>query len=68
MKIIIMVHALTGGGAERVAVSWANGLSNLGHNVKLFSTVADQTYITNKNIEIIEKKNLLKHSNRFLPK
>lgn len=63
-----MVHALTGGGAERVAVSWANGLSNLGHNVKLFSTVADQTYITNKNIEIIEKKNLLKHSNRFLPK
>ena len=35
MKIAILVHKLTGGGAERVAAMWANGFSQRGHDVTL---------------------------------
>lgn len=63
-----MVHALTGGGAERVAVSWANGLADLGHDVKILSTTDGQTYYTNNNIRIIERKVLLKGSSKLWAK
>lgn len=43
MKILIMVQKLTGGGAERVAASWANGLSRLGHEVTVLADFKDQT-------------------------
>lgn len=33
MKILIYIHRFTGGGAERVAALWADGFSNLGHEV-----------------------------------
>lgn len=33
MNILIIVSSLTGGGAERVAASWANGLIKRGNNV-----------------------------------
>lgn len=35
MKILIIVHNLTGGGAERVAAMWANGFIEAGNNVTL---------------------------------
>lgn len=38
MKIVILVHNLTGGGAERVAALWATGFANRGHNVTVLTT------------------------------
>ena len=35
MKIVIMVHRLTGGGAERVAALWATGFAERGHEVSM---------------------------------
>ena len=35
MRITIMVHNLTGGGAERVAALWASGFAERGDSVKL---------------------------------
>lgn len=56
MKIIIVVHALTGGGAERVAASWANGLTVLGHNVSILTaTDRTPTYATDPKVRIIER-------------
>ena len=37
MKIFIITHSLTGGGAERVAINLANGLTKRGHAVTLFT-------------------------------
>lgn len=62
MKIIIMVHALTGGGAERVATSWANGLTFLGHEIYLLADLSNKTYETNNNIKLIQRKILYKNS------
>lgn len=35
MKIVLMVHRLTGGGAERVASLWATGFVHRGHEVSI---------------------------------
>ena len=37
MKIFIITHSLTGGGAERVAINLANGLAERGHAITLFT-------------------------------
>lgn len=51
-----MVHALTGGGAERVASSWANGLSKLGHNVSIMTDLTQgQTYKTSPDVNLIQR-------------
>lgn len=65
MKIIIMVHALTGGGAERVAASWANGLTFWGHDIYLLTDLSNKTYETNDNIKLIQRKILYKNSTSF---
>ena len=68
-KILIMVHALTGGGAERVAASWANGLSELGHEVLILTnTNRPQTYSTNENVKILPNDPLLKTTNNIIKK
>lgn len=40
MKVLLLVHALSGGGAESVAVLWAEGLAVRGHDVHVL-TYAD---------------------------
>lgn len=67
MKVLIMVHALTGGGAERVAASWGNGLANLNHNVYILTNTDNQSYET-KNVNIIERQIPLKKSNSIFSK
>lgn len=62
MRILIMVKSLTYGGAERVAVSWANGLSKLGHKVSIFTDLTlPVTYLPDKNVTLIPLQ-------RFIPK
>lgn len=56
MKILIIVYSLTGGGAERVAASWANGLSRRGHQVYVLTNPDGQTYSLNDNVTIIRRK------------
>ena len=46
MKILIMVHNLTGGGAERVAALWATGFINKGHQVGVVLNCKEGTRIT----------------------
>ncbi|WP_289857099.1 glycosyltransferase [uncultured Muribaculum sp.] len=54
MKILILVHALTGGGAERVAASWANGLSKRGHSVYVMTNMTKpQTYETSSAVKLV---------------
>lgn len=56
MNILIFCNILSIGGAERVAVSWANGLSRLGHNVYIMAdTTVPQTYATDPDITIIRR-------------
>lgn len=47
MRITILVHRLTGGGAERVAALWANGFSERGHDIHVitFDDKSPQTYL-----------------------
>lgn len=66
MRILIMVHSLTGGGAERVAVSWANGLSKIGNDVLVFTSTFNQTYILNHNVKIIQRHILFSHKNSII--
>lgn len=68
MKIIIMVHTLTGGGAERVAVSWANGLSSRGHEIYVLTDVMDKAYEINDNVKLIQRRILYRNSTSFLKK
>lgn len=68
MKILIIVHNLTGGGAERVASSWANGLYELGHDVSIMTDQSNQTYRIKKGINIIQQKILYKDRYSFYPK
>ena len=68
MKIMIMVHALTGGGAERVAVSWAQGLAELGHDVSILSDLTGQTYQPSDKVELIQRRIFSKNSNSILAK
>ena len=50
MNIMILVHRLSGGGAERVASLWANGFCMRGHSVSVV--------INSSNVSDDEKKNL----------
>lgn len=65
MKILIIVYSLTGGGAERVAASWANGLSRRGHQVYVLTNPDGQTYSLNDNVTIIRRKFLMGESLSF---
>lgn len=47
---------LTGGGAERVAASWANGLTQHGHNIYILSDLSNQTYTTDEKVNLIQRK------------
>lgn len=46
MKIIICVHNLTGGGAERVAALWATGFAERGHEVAVVLNCRKGTPVT----------------------
>jgi len=53
MKIAIVCSRLCFGGAERVAVMWANGFANRGHEVILISNLfEEQTYYVDKKIRL----------------
>ena len=53
MKIAIICSKLCYGGAERVAVMWANGFVNRGHDVILISNLfEEQTYHVDKKIRL----------------
>lgn len=55
MKILILVHSLTGGGAERVAALWATGLMERGHQVGMVLSCGKSTpitYIIPENVKI----------------
>ena len=55
MKILIIVHSLTGGGAERVAASWANGLSRRGNSVTIMTGLrGQQTYDTDRAVSLVQ--------------
>lgn len=56
MKILIIVLTLTEGGAERVAASWANGLSKRGHQVYVLTNPEGQTYPLHDEVTIIKRK------------
>lgn len=66
MKIAILVHNLTGGGAERVAAMWATGLNSRGHVVRVF--ISDRNSpITYKLPEGIGLTNTdYQHRNKFV--
>lgn len=65
MHISIMVHNLTGGGAERVAALWASGFAERGDKVKLvIQESTDSVYGFSDKVEIVQLKALL--SNRLL--
>lgn len=68
MKILIMVHNLTGGGAERVAASWANGLSHLGNEVTVLADLTNQTYTLDKKVKTIQQKWPFPNENTFFYK
>lgn len=54
MKILLLAWKLSGGGAERVCVSWANGLANLGHDVTVFTNINFPiTYQPSKKVKIV---------------
>lgn len=41
-KIVILVHKLTGGGAERVASLWANGFAERGYDVTIITATGNK--------------------------
>lgn len=43
MKIVILVHNLTGGGAERAAALWATGFAERGHSVSIITQDTNRT-------------------------
>jgi glycosyltransferase involved in cell wall biosynthesis len=55
MKILLMCHNLTGGGAERVCTSWANGLARLGHDVAILADLQTETmYPVDSHVRLIQ--------------
>lgn len=54
-KIAILVHNLTGGGAERVASLWANGFNARGHNVTviIYDQFSPITYKLDDGIKLV---------------
>lgn len=54
MNILIMVHSLTGGGAERVAALWASGFANRGDSVTLVTQdLTFHTYDLSSKVAIV---------------
>lgn len=68
MKILVFVHNLTGGGAERVAASWSNGLSRLGHEVTVLADFTNQTYTLDKKVMTLQQKCPFPNENTFFYK
>ena len=60
-KILIMVHNLTGGGAERVASLWARGFAERGYEVGIVLNCGKDTPITYKVPEQVMMYNLAGH-------
>ena len=66
MKINIVCPRLCHGGAERVAVSLANGLVKRGHEVKFFANLyEEQTYVLDDMVQVM---NLVPRTNSKLKK
>lgn len=64
-----MVHALTGGGAERVAASWANGLSRLGHDVEILTNLDKAvTYMPDSKVKLIPSINCSNQGKNIISK
>ena len=47
-KIVLLVHNLTGGGAERVASLWAAGFASRGYEVTVITTSGKKEELTYK--------------------
>lgn len=58
MRILIMVHNLTGGGAERVASLWATGFQQRGHEVGMILNCNTHTPVTYKIPATVKMYNL----------
>ena len=54
-RIVIIVHNLTGGGAERVASLWANGFNSRGYDVTviIYDQFSPVTYKLNHGIKLV---------------
>ena len=53
-KILIVVASLNGGGAERVAVEWANGLAYRGHDVTIITDTSERVaYIPHEGVKVL---------------
>lgn len=61
MRILIMVHNLTGGGAERVASLWATGFIQRGYEVGILLNERKGTPITYHIPESVRKFNMADH-------
>jgi glycosyltransferase involved in cell wall biosynthesis len=60
MKILLIVSSLTGGGAERVCASWANGLADCGHEVSILTDLQRGiSYPVRKCVHIIQVRQAL---------
>lgn len=54
-RILIVVASLTGGGAERVAVAWADALAERGHNVVVLTDLArGVTYRPSEKVKVVD--------------
>ena len=66
MKICIVCPRLCHGGAERVAVSLANGFVERGHEVTFYADLyEEQTYVLN---DVVKVQNLVPQTNNKLKK
>lgn len=55
MKLLLMCRNLTGGGAERVCASWANGMVKLGHDVSILADLQTETmYSVDERVKLIQ--------------
>lgn len=54
-KIVILVHSLTGGGAERVAALWATGFADRGYDVYVLTSEAasSRDYKVSSNVKVV---------------
>lgn len=68
MKIDFVINSLTGGGAERVMTTLANGFSERKYNVKLITFNDNEAYLVNSKVERIRlhKGNIKNHTLRSL--
>lgn len=66
MKIVILVHNLTGGGAERVAALWASGFAERGDEVYVInqSNIEDGRYDISDKVRILTIGSTIK--NRYI--